>query len=208
MLVLKNMKNQEKTWDLLYSKGLAWKKTSKLNYRLKDKSVLELGSGNGKTLKAIIEKNPKHITVIDISKEAIILSKKTFGSNQISYIHSDFLKANFKKKFDVITCYYFLNNLEEEDRVKAARKIVSLLDKNGIILFEDFGVGDMRESGKEIENNTFEKKNGIICHFFDKKEIEILFPGFKTKINEKTLSPVRKDKSLNRKIIRAEVRTR
>lgn len=202
------MKKQVKLWNYLYSKGLSWKKTNQIKENLKDKSILELGVGNGKSLKSILEKNPKHVTAIDISKEAINLVKKSINSEKVSYIQEDFLKIGFKNKFDVIVCYYFLNNFKEKERKKAVENMKGLLKDKGIILFEDFGTGDLREKGKEIEKNTIQKQNGLICHFFDKDEVIELFKGFDIKIKEKSFNPIRKNKDIQRKIISVNIRTR
>ncbi len=203
------MKNQENLWNSLYAKGLSWKKTNKIQENLKDKLVLELGVGNGKTLKSILEHDPKHVTAIDISGEAINLVKKSINSEKVSYITGDFLKTKIKDKFDIIVCYYFLNNFKEKDRKEVVTKIISMLDKKGIILFEDFALGDLREKGKEIGDNTREKQNGLICHFFSKEEIRKLFKGFDIEMRERIFSPIRKNKEIQRKIISAKIiRTR
>lgn len=203
------MKNQKTLWNSLYSKGLFWKKTNKIQENLKDKLVLELGVGNGKSLKAILEHNPKHVTAIDISEEGIDLVKKSINSENVSYITGDILKIKIKDKFDVIVCYYFLNNFKEKEKEKAVRNIISMLNKKGIILFEDFASGDLREKGKDIGNNTIEKQNGLICHFFNKEEVKKLFKGFNVKLIEREFNPIRKNKELQRKIISARIiRTR
>lgn len=203
------MKNQEALWNSLYSKGLSWKRMNKIQENLKDKLVLELGVGNGKTLKSILEHSPKHVTAIDISEEAINLVKKSISSEKVSYITGDILKTKIKEKFDVIVCYYLLNNFREKDRKKVIREMILMLKKDGIILFEDFALGDLREKGKEIGNNTIEKQNGLICHFFTKKEIIKLFNGFDIEMRERIFSPIRKNKHIQRKIISARIiRTR
>lgn len=200
------MKEQEKAWNKLYEQGLIWKKTSKGLFSLNGKSVLELGVGNGKTLKAIIEKNPKKVVAIDISEEGVSKAKESIKSDKISYVTQDFLKYKTKEKFDAIFCYYFLNNFNEKNRRKVTEKMRSLLSKNGIILFEDFGNYDFRkQKGKEIEPNTIQKSNEIICHFFDKKELKELFKDFDIEIQEKTFNPIRKNKSIKRKIIKAKI---
>lgn len=202
------VKNQQDIWNILYKKGLSWKKTNKIEENLKGKLVLELGVGNGKSLKSILEQNPKHVTAIDISEEAINLVKKSVISERVSYINEDILKVKIKGKFEVIVCYYFLNNFKEKQRKQVAREIISKLDKKGIILFEDFAKGDLRQKDNPLEKNTILKQNGLICHFFEKEEIKKLFNGLNIKIEEKTFNPIRKHKSLKRKIIKAIIRTR
>jgi len=106
------MKNQEPIWDHLYVRGLSWKKsTTGLKKVMRNKDVLELGVGNGKTLKSIIVQKPKKVTAIDISSEAIKMAKESIKSDKVIFVKSDFLKFKTKHKFEVIVCYYFLNNL-------------------------------------------------------------------------------------------------
>jgi SAM-dependent methyltransferase len=198
------MKNQGMVWGKLYEKGLNWKKTTKvLNYPLKNKTILELGVGNGKTLKTILENRPKKVVAIDITNKAEMIK-----SSKVKYVIEDFLEFNTKEKFDVVISYYFLNNFLKKDRLKAAEKMKSLLKKNGIILFEDFAKEDYRQKGKKIEEDTIQKQNGLICHFFTKNELKQLF-GDKIETEEKTFQPIRIDKTIKRKIINAKIlRTR
>ena len=203
------MKNQEKIWNELYKRGLNWRKeTFNIPEFIKNKLVLELGVGNGKSLKSILDLNPRHVTAVDFSKEAIFKAKDLAKSNNVSYVTEDFIKTKIKNKFDVIFCYYFLNNFKENDRKKIVRNIVSMLNKKGVVLFEDFGAGDIRQKGKDIEHNTVEKQNGLICHFFTKKEVKELFSDFEVNIMEKNFSPIRKNRLIKRRIINAIIRAR
>lgn len=202
------MKKQESVWNELYKKGLIWKRENvKIKEIMMRKSVLELGVGNGKTLKSIIYQKPKEITAIDISKEAINVALKSVKYDNIEFLEDDFLNFKTDKRWDVIVCYYFLNNFKKNERIKAVKKMKELLNNKGRILFEDFNVGDLRQKGKIIEKNTIERQNGLICHFFEKKEILNLFKDFgKIQIKEKILFPIRTDKKLKRKIINASIR--
>ena len=200
------MQKQENVWNDLYKKGLKWRKeTIKLDKGIKGKFVLELGVGNGKTLQTIIIQNPKKVLAIDISKEAINLAKKEVKSKIVTFLRKDFLKFNTKDRFDIIICYYFLNNFKQKQRKVAIEKMKSMLEDKGIILFEDFMVRDYRQKGKEIEPNTIQKSNGIVCHFFTKNEIRGLFKGFDIKIKERTFNPIRTDNSIRRKIINVAI---
>jgi ubiquinone/menaquinone biosynthesis C-methylase UbiE len=203
------MEKQEKVWDSLYKKGLKWKKeTLKLDKSIQGKVVLELGVGNGKTLRTTLNQNPKHVTALDISKEAINLAKEKIKSDRVTFLKTDFLEFSRKGKFDIIVCYYFLNNFKEKERKEAIGKMKSMLEENGIILFEDFSIGDYRQKGREIEKNTIQKQNGLICHFFTENELEELFNGMNIEVKERGFSPIRTDKTIQRKIISATIRAR
>ena len=102
------------------------------------------------------------------------------------------------------------NNFNKEQRKKVIKRISSLLKVGGTILFEDFARGDFREKKniRPLERNTIQKQNGLICHFFEKNEILDLFKEFNNlNIKERTFSPIRINKSIKRKIIKATIRT-
>jgi len=182
--------NSRRIWDDLYKTKLEWHYESKLPGILERKSVLELGFGTGKTLSSILKQKPKKIIAIDFSKETLSKLNKTI-KEKATLINSNFLSFRFKEKFDVIVCYYFLNNFRREERTKVVNKIKNLLNANGIILFEDFSIHDLRNKGKTTENNTIKKDSGRICHFFSKKEISNLFSDFNIRIRENSFKPFR-----------------
>lgn len=201
------MKNQEALWDLEYKtkKNLWSKETHQLPITLKGKKVLEIGVGNGKTLLSILKQKPKEVVCIDFSKEAVKLCKKEFNNaKNLTFFRADVTNLPFDlNSFDVIICYYVLNNLIEKERIKAISEINRVLNKKGLLLFEDFAFGDFRQDSekKEIELNTIQKENGIISHFFTEKEIKTLFSIFSSvKYKNIIFNPI-KGKNLKRKII-------
>ena len=194
------MKSQESIWSKLYKERLGWKKeTISLPNILKGKSVLELGAGTGKTLKSILKQSPRKIVAIDFSEEALTKAKELIKSDKVEFIKADLLEFQSDEKFDVIVCYYLLNNLDEEERKRAVEKMQELLKEKGIILFEDFAKGDFREK--------VDRKDGLFCHFFSEAEIKSLFAGFSdVKIETKTSTPIRTNKKLERRIISAIIK--
>ncbi len=136
-------------------------------------------------------------------------AKELVKSGKVEFIKANLLDFQADEKFDVIVCYYVLNNLKEDERQKAADVMHGLLNKSGIILFEDFAVGDFREkeSSKLIESHTIERIDGLICHFFTKQEIKLLFKSFNgIKTSEKTFSPLRLKPEIKRKILSAVIK--
>lgn len=197
------MKSQQILWNKEYKQHkIRWRKeTQTLPKILKNKIILELGIGNGKTLRSILKQNPREVTAIDFSQEAINQAKKEFSNT--NFIKSNIINLPFKnKQFNIVVCYYILNNLSEKERKIAVSEIRRILKPNGRVIFEDFAVGDFREKeGKIISSHTIKKKNGIICHFFTIKELKILFKSFsKISLKEKISKPI-VHKNLKRKII-------
>ena len=194
------MESQKPLWNKLYKSRLDWKKeTLNLPNLLKSKIVLELGVGTGKTLKSILKQKPKKVLAIDFSEEALQICKENVKDSRVSFVNSDILNFQSGEKFDVIVCYYVLNNLEENERKRAVEKMQNLLNKEGIILFEDFAKGDFREKQ--------ERKDNLFCHFFSESEVKELFRDFsEIKIKTRTLSLIRTDKKLKRRIISAIIK--
>ncbi len=194
------MKNQEAIWDIEYGRNkVKWNKETKtLPKLLKNKRVLEIGIGNGKTLHAILKQNPEKVIAVDFSAEAIKQCGKIFGKTKnVIFEKMDILDMPFEEEFDIVVCYYVLNNLTEKERISAVREIYRVLKKKGLVLFEDFAVGDFRRIHKKDKKN-----NGIACHFFTREELAYLFKNFsKIKLKEKITTPVLHKPKLVRKIL-------
>jgi len=202
------MKNQEAIWNIEYkaNKQKWHKETINLPKLIENKKVLEIGVGNGKTLKAILRQNPKTIAAMDFSSEALNACKKIFHEKKISFVKANMTNLPFEnEEFDIIICYYVLNNLLEKERKKAVKEINRVIKTRGKLLFEDLAVGDFRETNKNqktIESHTIKNKKGIICHFFEIKEIKKLFNRFSTKkLTQRTFNPIINKPKLKRKII-------
>jgi ubiquinone/menaquinone biosynthesis C-methylase UbiE len=202
------MEKQENVWDLEYKRNSSkWRRERhSIPNVLKDKIVLEIGVGNGKNLSEIINQKPKIVSALDSSKEAILICKRNFNQKNLKFVKRDIINSGFANgAFDVILCYYVLNNLLEKDRKLAVREMYRILRRGGILIFEDFMKGDLRQSkseGEVIEKNTLLKKNGLICHFFSKAEVKKLFRKFKVEeIEEKKFKVVLKQPKLKRKLV-------
>ena len=164
-------------WEKEYQKhGLIWRGESKLDIReyLEKGRVLEVGCGNGKSLKPLVSAGYE-VTGLDLSGTAI----GSLGDCGAGLVHGDICEFRSKKRFDAIVCRYVLGAMKETDREKAVENIGNLLKKNGFLFFEDFSIGDMRfGKGEKIEENTFRRGNGIIYHYFTPQEVKMLFSGF------------------------------
>jgi len=189
------MKNQSDVWDGEYSRSEWRKETRTLPRMLEGKNVLELGVGNGKTLIAIYRQSPKSVRAIDFSEKAIEICREKFAHDDIHFEKMDVLDLKFEDdSFDAVVCYYVLNNLTGSERKKAVSEIYRVLKKEGIVLFEDFAVGDFRfkKNSNMVAENTLIKANGITCHFFEDKEIKELFGEFaKVKMHVIETKPLR-----------------
>ena len=94
-----------------------------------NKQVLDLGCGTGEFLNNYFEMGAQ-CTGIDIEKNFKLKNKKNF--NLYNLDANTFLK-NFKKKFDIIFLFEFLEHLEEEDKHKIFESLIKILNKNALI---------------------------------------------------------------------------
>ncbi len=201
------MKNQEKIWNIEYTKEeKLWKKeVVNLPKICKNKEVLELGTGNGKTLISIIKQKPSKVIAMDFSSKSIEISSNLFKKEKnIKFLKADATYLPFKENsFEVIFARYILNNLIKKERLKAIKEIYRVLKEDGLLFFEDFALGDFRSANMEdkTEKNTLQKSNGMICHFFEKTELENLFKQFsKNNLKKISYTPFKNKKDLKRVI--------
>jgi len=195
---------QREIWNELYAGNLTWKKeTIDLPNIMKGKRVLELGVGNGKTLISILKHRPSEVCAIDFSIKAIEKARKIFG-DKVTFIKADARNIPFPdNSFDVVVVYYVLNNSIKKNRVKIVKEIHRVLKKGGTCVFEDFSINDFRNKGGEhrTDKNTIVKKNKLIYHLFEEREIKELFSKFsKVKIKTYLFYPI-KHSNLKREII-------
>lgn len=144
--------------------------------------VLDAGSGNGRYL---AELSGHYLSVgTDVSRTALLSSrkylekKKRAAEHVVSSIHALPFRA---ETFDAVLCYGVLQHLFGAEREKAVKEFKRVLKGNGLVFFEAFGTEDMRYGGETstpAEAHTFQRKNGIIYHYFSKEELIALFEGF------------------------------
>jgi ubiquinone/menaquinone biosynthesis C-methylase UbiE len=204
--------SQEEIWNLEYKNSPnKWRKeTLKFPQLLKNSTVLELGAGNGKTANTILKQDIKSLVCTDFSNQSISLLKSNIKDKRAIFIKANLTKLPFKdKSFDVVICYYVLNNLLEKDRIKAVKEINRVMKENAVLYFKDFAIRDFRNknsSKKTIEKNTIKNGKGLLCHFFQISELKDLFKSFsKVSFKENITSPLRNKPEVKRRIISGKV---
>jgi ubiquinone/menaquinone biosynthesis C-methylase UbiE len=204
------MDPQEHVWNREYGRrGTLWgKKTKGLPLIFRDKLVLEVGSGNGKTLLSILEQEPRFVAAIDFSHQALKLCGKKWGESEVLALErANILGLPFADNtFDAVVLYYVLDNMLAHDRIVAVSEAKRVLQIGGMLAFEDFAVGDFREStAKRVdvpETHTILKKKGLLCHYFTEEEALKLFGGFKNReVAVVETRPIKNKEHLVRRII-------
>ena len=142
--------------------------------------VLELGCGDGKTLRAMIQRG-WDVTAIDFASPAIMLSSRVVGCASHGHVMvADARYPPFKNNsFDAVFAMHVIGHMQEEDRVRSISTLPHVLKPGGVLFFSDFSVNDFRlGKGSEIEPSTFRRGAGIITHYFTREEVLNLFSKF------------------------------
>jgi ubiquinone/menaquinone biosynthesis C-methylase UbiE len=104
------------------------------DYNLKNKNILEVGCGYG-SLSVFLAKREARVTGIDISSEAIKISKRNtrLFRQKINFIEANAIDIPFKdKKFDITICCDTLEHIP--DYKKAIKELIRVTKKGGLIL--------------------------------------------------------------------------
>lgn len=166
--------------------------------------VLDIGCGDGKTLESLVNQSCD-ITAIDFSKEAVAMSQRSLAA----YDSGDALVADGRRlpfaddAFGCVLARHVISHLNKEGRMKIAFEAARVLKPFGRLFFLEFSNDDMRNgTGREVEENTFSRGNGIITHYFTEPEVEALFGGL---MKESISTRSWKMRVKGRDLIRAEI---
>ena len=158
--------------------------------RRKNQRILEIGPGDGRLSKYILNHNPEDLTLVEIDKDLInLLEKKFIDFQNIKIFNQDILKFEILNTYELV-----ISNLPYNISSQILVKICKLKipPKNLILMFQ-----------KEFSDRLLEKKlnslNSLVnCFYNVKKNFDISKNCFKPKpkINSTVLSFTRKDELL------------
>ncbi|RCR67884.1 class I SAM-dependent methyltransferase [Larkinella punicea] len=152
------------------------------------KNILIPGIGYGRNAK-VFQDNGMTVTGIEISKTAIDLAIKHFGTAMNIY-HGSVTEMPFdNKQYDGIFCHGLIYLLDKPEREKLIKDCYDQLTDNGNMVFtaitknaQTYGQGVL------IGKDRFEMFGGVKIFFFDKKTIEEEFGTYGlfevTEVNE------------------------
>jgi len=187
--------NQHSLWDTFYKTNKKWgKETLTLPNVCTHKRVLELGCGNGKTLKAILKQNPSEVVALDFSAQALIQVQEAIADPRVTFIQADVTHLPVHLgTFDIIVCYYLLNNFTLSAQKKLITSLKAFLAPQGILLIEEYAQGDHREQ----QTSPFQRT------FLSKEQLTKLLEGYEINtLTEHSFSPYKHAQN-KREIIRA-----
>jgi len=158
------------TWDREYHrKGKLWRGESRdvgiITPFLSSGPILDSGCGNGK-----YSPPGDNIISLDFSRNALILHPSKLK------VLGDMRYLPFRDAvFSSVLFMHSLDHLVAEERRAALNEGLRVLKPEGIMAVRVFSRSDFRYGkGKEVEEGTFIRGNGIITHYFKLEELESL----------------------------------
>lgn len=165
----KNFIDKKEMWGFEPARSAVLTKDFFLEKELRD--ILIPGIGYGRNAQ-VFRENGMSVTGIEISKTAIELAKKNYGSDMTIY-HGSVSDMPFdNKKYDGIFCYALIHLLNSNERAKLISNCYSQLAENGYMVFavvskraHIYGLGEF------ISKDRFEIFGGVKMFFYDKESI-------------------------------------
>ena len=157
-----------------------------LKYTKKNKSLIELGCGNGRD-SVYFSKNGLKVIGIDQCKEEINYLNNKYSSDNLSFQQGDFTRMSKKNSYDYIYSRFTLHAVDEDAENRVLDWAYNSLNKGGLFFLELRSINDV----------LFEKGNkkgdgvSIIDHyrrFADFKKLENKLGENKFKIISSTES--------------------
>ena len=136
------------------------------------KNVLIPGIGYGRNARIFID-NGMTVTGIEISKTAISLARKNYGTDMIIY-HGSVTDMPFDNiHYDGIFCYALIHLLDSNERQKLIRDCYNQLADNGYMVFAAISKdAPTYGKGKLVSKDRYEIFDGVKMFFYDKESIQ------------------------------------
>jgi 2-polyprenyl-3-methyl-5-hydroxy-6-metoxy-1,4-benzoquinol methylase len=152
------------------------------------KNILIPGIGYGRNAQ-IFKENGITVTGIEISKTAIELARKHYGTDMIIH-HGSVTDMPFDKyQYDGIFCYALIHLLDASEREKLIRDCYNQLSDNGYMIFTMISKeAHTYGQGKFLSEDRYEIFDGVKMFFYDRESIKSEFNQYGlfeiTEINE------------------------
>lgn len=135
------------------------------------KNILIPGIGYGRNAQ-IFKENGMAVTGIEISKTAIEMARKHYGTDTIIY-HGSVTDMPFdKNQYDGIFCYALIHLLDSGEREKLIQDCYNQLSQNGYMIFTAISKeAHTYGQGKFISKDRYEIFDGVKMYFYDGESI-------------------------------------
>ncbi len=142
------------------------------------KNVLIPGIGYGRNAQ-IFRDNGIAVTGIEISKTAIEMAAKHYGTGLTIY-HGSVTDMPFdNREYDGIFCYALIHLLDSSEREKLIRDCYHQLSKGGYMFFAVVTKeASIYQKGKFISKDRYEIFDGVKMFFYDRESIHAAFDQF------------------------------
>jgi len=139
------------------------------------KNVLIPGIGYGRNAQIFKDKGMV-VTGIEISKTAIEMARKHYGSDMVIY-HGSVTDMPFDdRRYDGVFCYALIHLLDENERMKLIRDCYNQLSDNGYMVFTVISKqAQTYGQGKFLSKDRYEMFGGVKMFFYDEESIHAEF---------------------------------
>lgn len=136
------------------------------------KNILVPGIGYGRNAHLFVE-NGMNVTGIEISKSAIEMARKHYGTNMLIH-HGSVTDMPFDHlQYDGIFCYALIHLLDSEERQKLIRDCYAQLSDNGYMVFTMISKeAATYGKGHFLSKDRYEIFEGVKMFFYDRESIE------------------------------------
>ncbi|WP_010521246.1 class I SAM-dependent methyltransferase [Aquimarina agarivorans] len=142
------------------------------------KNILIPGIGYGRNAQPFIESGI-NVSGIEISKTAIELARKHYGSD-MNIFHGSVTEMPFdNKKYDGIFCYGLIHLLNSEGRKKLIQNCYNQLTENGFMVFTAITINAPQYGqGELISKDRYEIHKGAKIFYYDNESVKIEFEKY------------------------------
>ncbi|MBK8567301.1 MAG: class I SAM-dependent methyltransferase [Saprospiraceae bacterium] len=172
----KNFLEKQTMWGLEPARSAVLTKDFFLQSAVK--SVLIPGIGYGRNAQVFREAGMT-VAGIEISKTAIELARKHYGSDMVIH-HGSVTDMPFDDhRYDGVFCYALIHLLDEAERAKLIRDCYRQLTEGGCMVFTVISKDSPTYGqGTPVGKDRFEMFGGVRLFFYDRERIETEFGGF------------------------------
>lgn len=136
------------------------------------KTILIPGIGYGRNAQ-VFKENGIAVTGIEISKTAIEMARKHYGTDMVIH-HGSVTDMPFdKNQYDGIFCYALIHLLDSSEREKLILDCYNQLSDNGYMVFTTISKeARTYGQGKFISKDRYEIFDGVEMYFYDEESIK------------------------------------